>query len=128
MGSCNCGFLAQEITKLSKTEIHSRAMHKYGDWNEQLNDYCPTSGLLMDDLISQMLNFGLDTDDLKRLEKLSDKEVLNRLQKGQRFLTPNKKEDVVLYLNEWASLLEEKLLDNIRIPVNAEQLIVSGSW
>jgi hypothetical protein len=26
MGSCNCGFLAQEITRLSKDEIHACAM------------------------------------------------------------------------------------------------------
>lgn len=123
MGSCNCGFLAQEITKLSKGEIHNRAMYKYGDWNEQLNDYCPTSGLLMDDLITQMLNFGLDTDDLKRLEKLSDKDVLNRLPEGHRFLRHNKKDDVVLYLNEWADLLEEELLDKINISAVSRELV-----
>jgi hypothetical protein len=55
MGACNCGFLAQEITRLRKDEIHSRAMQRYGDWAEQLNDYCPTSGLPMDALISEML-------------------------------------------------------------------------
>ena len=62
MGSCNCGYLAQQITKLKKNQIHSFAMQRYGDWNEQLNDYCPTSGLPMDDLISEMINFGFDTD------------------------------------------------------------------
>ena len=75
MGSCNCGFLAQEITRLNKDDIHFRAMQGYGDWNEQLNDYCPTSGLLMDDLISKMIAFGFDTDDLKHLEKLSNPET-----------------------------------------------------
>ena len=29
MGSCNCGFLAQEITKMTKAEIHARAMQRY---------------------------------------------------------------------------------------------------
>ena len=38
MGSCNCGHLAQELTRLNASEIHQRAMQKYGDWNEQLND------------------------------------------------------------------------------------------
>ena len=28
MGSCNCGNLAQELTKLSKAEIHSYAMQR----------------------------------------------------------------------------------------------------
>src|SRR5438128_9461979 len=69
MGSCNCGFLAQEITHFSKEEIHSRAMQRHGDWNDQLNDYCPTRGLPIDDLISALLAFGFDSDDLKHLEK-----------------------------------------------------------
>ena len=45
MGSCNCGFLARNITPLPKNEIHSFAMQRPGDWSEQLNDYCPGSGL-----------------------------------------------------------------------------------
>lgn len=44
MGLCNCGFLAQEITHLRKEQIHTRAMQRHGDWTEQLNDYCFTSG------------------------------------------------------------------------------------
>jgi len=123
MGSCNCGHLAQELTKLSKAEIHSSAMQKYGDWNEQLNDYCPTSGLLMDDLITNMLSWGLDSDDLKKLEKLSDSQVLRRLSIEQRNLVHNKKEDVVTYLNTWADLLEERLLAEIKLPVVEEELV-----
>jgi hypothetical protein len=115
MGSCNCGFLAQEITRLSKHQIHSRAMQRYGDWNEQLNDYCPTSGMLIDDLISQMLAAGLDTDDLKKLEKLSDQNILKKLSSGRHFLERNKKADVIEYLYAWADVLEEKLLENIHI-------------
>ena len=125
MGSCNCGHLAQEITKLSKTEIHSRAMQKYGDWNEQLNDYCPTSGLLMDDLITQMLDFGFDTEDLKHLEKLSDKAILQQLPVDQRNLQHNKRDDVVKYLVCWASLLESSLLENIKVPsLETENILV----
>ncbi len=119
MGSCNCGHLAQQVTRLSKSEIHSRAMEKYGDWNEQLNDYCPTSGLLMDDLITQMLDFGFDSDDLKHLEKLSDPDVLQQLPLDQRHLKHNKRDDVVKYLNCWADLLEGSLLDTIKIPALA---------
>ena len=115
MGSCNCGFLAQEITKLSSKSIHTNAMQKYGDWNEQLNDYCPTSGLLMDDLITTMMDFGFDTDDLKNLEKLSDTAVLQKLPFDKRYLTHNKKEDVILYLNAWARLLEDQLIDSINL-------------
>ena len=115
MGSCNCGFLAQEITQHSSTEIHTRAMQKHGDWNEQLNDYCPTSGLLMDDLITTMLNFGFDSDDLKKLEKLSDRKILLKLPMKERHLNHNKKSDVVKYLRTWADLLEDKLLAQVSI-------------
>lgn len=118
MGSCNCGFLAQEITHLQKGEIHNRAMQRYGDWNEQLNDYCPTSGLLMDDVISQMLEFGFDVTDLKHLEKLSDPSILSLLPAESRYLKHNCKEDVVLYLQTWASKLENDLLEQIYLPAD----------
>ena len=116
MGSCNCGHLAQEITKLTKSEIHQRAMQKYGDWNDQLNDYCPTSGLLMDDLITELLGAGLDVDDLKYLEKLSDIEVLRTLPESDRYLSHNKRDDVIKYLKAWADLLEARLLNKVKLP------------
>ena len=116
MGSCNCGFLAQEITNLSKTEIHRRAMLGRGDWNDQLSDYCPTSGLLMDDLISDLLGYGLAIEDLQYLERLSDPEVIEKLPGEKRSLKHNMKKDVVEYMITWASILEEKLLDQIELP------------
>jgi hypothetical protein len=115
MGACNCGFLAQEVTKLRKDEIHSRAMEKHGDWNEQLNDYCPTSGFRIDDLISEMLAFGFDADDLKHLEKLSDPKILRALPVLERNLKNNIKSDVVKYLNVWTRQLEEEILTRISI-------------
>ena len=116
MGSCNCGFLAQQITLMSSKEIHSKAMQKHGDWNEQLNDYCPTSGLLMDDLISQMLDFGFDSDDLKHLEKLSDSKVLRCLPVEERHLQNNSKKDVIKYLETWATMLEQEVIEKIKLP------------
>lgn len=108
MGACNCGHLAQEITMKSKAEIHRRAMYGIGDWNDQLNDYCPTSGLPFDDVIAEMMDFGFDIDDLKRLERLSDKRVLDRLP-FPTVLKYNVKEDVALYLTLWADMLEEEM-------------------
>lgn len=115
MGLCNCGFLAQEITSLSKDEIHRRAMQRHGDWSEQLNDYCPTSGLPMDDLIDQLVNFGFTLEELRHLERLSDQAVLQRLPLEKRYLSHNVKADVIVYLNVWANLLEESLLDAISL-------------
>ncbi len=115
MGLCNCGFLAQEITMLTKEEIHRRAMQRHGDWSEQLNDYCPMSGLAMDDLISELLDFGFTREELSHLEKLSDPTVLNALAPDQRNLKHNVKKDVVVYMNTWATNLEEKLLHSIQL-------------
>jgi hypothetical protein len=111
MGSCNCGFLAREITRLRKDQIHTSAMQGYGDWTEQLNDYCPTSGLPMDDIISQMLAIGFDTVDLKHLERLSDPKILHSLK--ERNLACNVKSDVIIYLKTWIVQMESALLPDI---------------
>lgn len=116
MGACNCGFLAQEVTHLRKAEIHQRAMLGHGDWNEQLNDYCPTSGLPMDDLIGNLLAAGFDVDDLKHLERLSSPEVLRALPIEHRNPRQNVKQDVVLYISTWARLLEQKLIEKVTLP------------
>lgn len=116
MGSCNCGFLAQEITQLNKAEIHRKALERYGDWNEQLNDYCPTSGLPLDDVISAMIAFGFDADDLKHLEKLSNPSILKTFPPEERNLKHNIKSDVVRYLNAWANLLEQQLVNSVALP------------
>ena len=115
MGLCNCGFLAQQISLLTKDEIHSRAMERPGDWNDQLFDYCPSSGLKMDDLIETMIRAGFSIEDLKHLERLSDAKVLRRLPPTERYLRHNIKTDVVKYIRTWATLLESELLENIEI-------------
>ena len=115
MGLCNCGFLAQQITQLSKEEIHRRAMLRHGDWSEQLNDYCAASGLPMDDMISELIAFGFDSDDLKHLERLSDQKILLTLPFDQRNLCHNVKADVLKYLNAWISVLETELLSHIQL-------------
>ncbi len=122
MGSCNCGFLAQEITQLTKAEIHQRAMARHGDWHEQLNEYCPTSGLPMDDAISEMIRAGLDPQDLQQLERLNKPEVLKALPEEKRHLRHNQRDDVVLYMRTWADLLEEQLLQKVELKLPATEL------
>jgi hypothetical protein len=109
MGSCNCGFLAREVARLDRGTIHRAAMQRYGNWTEQLNDYCPTSGFLMDDVITTMLNAGFDIDDLRHLETLSNAEILRTLPAHQRFLQHNVRGDVVTYLRAWSAWLTEQL-------------------
>jgi hypothetical protein len=109
MGACNCGNLAQELTHFSKAEIHQYAMQRHGDWNEQLLDYCPTSGFPMDLMISKMLEHGLTIDDLGHLERLSDPQILSRISKEKRDqINKNSRQDVILYMDTWANLLREK--------------------
>jgi hypothetical protein len=118
MGACNCGFLAQEITQLTQAEIHRRALMRHGDWTEQLNDYCPINGLPFDDIISELIEFGFDSDDLKHLEKLSDPKIIRLLPVAERALMHNNRNDVIRYLRLWANLLEEELLKDIHIPAH----------
>ncbi|EIM76818.1 hypothetical protein A3SI_09021 [Nitritalea halalkaliphila LW7] len=107
MGACNCGNLAQELCSLSKGEIHAFAMQKHGDWNEQLIDYCPTSGYPMDLMIQKMLDEGLTIDELGHLERLSDPVVLADIPFERRMkLEKNRKEDVLLYMETWLRQLE----------------------
>ena len=115
MGSCNCGNLAQVVTNLDKAAIHREAMRRHGDWNEQLFDYCPQSGLPFDHIIDTMLEFGFTRTDLAHLEKLSDSRVLANLPQGKHYLSHNKSEDVIKYLNSWANLLENQLVSGMVI-------------
>jgi hypothetical protein len=115
MGACNCGYLAQQVTHLNKEDIHRRAMQSHGDWSEQLNDYCPTSALPLDDIIRDMLAAGFDTMDLKHLERLSDPAILDTLPIEEKFLVHNRKTDVVIYVEAWANKMEADLLRSIRL-------------
>ena len=112
MGACNCGNLAQELISISKSDIHRNAMAKSGDWNEQLNDYCPTSGFPMDLMINKLLEKGLSIDELKHLEKLSDPKILSRIPLSKRNnLVKNNREDVIFYLEIWLEILEDQWLN-----------------
>ena len=123
MGSCNCGHLAQEVTRRSKKEIHVSALRsRSGDWNEQLIDYCPGSGLPMDEVIAEMLAAGFDSKDLQYLERLNDPAILEQLPKEKRYLQHNKREDVVLYLQLWAQLLEKQWIEKQNKPVKAAMI------
>lgn len=110
MGMCNCGQLAQTVTRLSKEEIHRMALQKAGDWGRQAVDHCPTSGYPMDHVISQLMELGLSEVDIDRLERLADREVLRRLPPTTRHLDKRSRDHAVLYMRAWADLLEQEWL------------------
>jgi hypothetical protein len=121
MGSCNCGHLAQTVTSLTKAEIHTQALQRYGDWERQLIDYCPTSGLPFDQTIDEMLALGFSRQDLTHLEKISDPTVRAAILFERRnALRHNQRDDVVLYLRTWADLLEERLFEGLSLSELAE--------
>jgi len=109
MGACNCGHLAQEITHLSKAEIHQIALGGHGDWSTQIREYCVGSGLPMHWIIGELLALGLNNRDIENLENLADDKVLKAMPNNQRHPQRNKKLDVVTYIQCWADILSAEL-------------------
>ena len=108
-GQCNCGHLAQTICGVGGGELHRFALERDGDWETLANDHCPSSGHRIDDVIDRLVAAGLDTDDLRHLERLDDVRVLDRLPGGRRWLAHNVRDDAIAYLRAWADLLEAAL-------------------
>lgn len=106
LGQCNCGHLVQTVCGLPRQVIHAWALERTGDWEQLANDYCPTSGHHIDDVISSLLALGMTTDDIGHLEKVDDPRVLAALPGGHRWLARNERADVVLYMRTWADLLD----------------------
>jgi len=92
-------------------------MQRYGDWERQLIDYCPTSGLPIDQTIDEMLALGFTRHDLTHLERIADPTIRAAIPFERRdALRHNQRDDVVLYLRTWADLLERDLLAGISLP------------
>lgn len=107
-GACNCGHLAQTVTHRSSAAIYQDVG---GEWSEYLQGACPVSGQPIDDVGTSMIRFGFSPSELADLEWLGDERVLARLPGGKRYLQRNVRDDVVLYLETWATLLDEGSLD-----------------
>lgn len=108
-GACNCGNLLQVLTPLSEKEILTFAHTGTGEWTELAQEYCPTSGAPVDLLISRLEQAGLTPTDIHHIEYLSDRAVLELLPGGFRWLKRNVREDVILYFEAYARLLEMQL-------------------
>jgi hypothetical protein len=104
---CNCGNLVQSVTSLSPREIYEAAFQRGGDWGEQAREFCPSSGYPIDFVLARLFELGLTPEDVGHLERLSDDHVLRAL--GVRELRYTRRDDVVLYMNAWADLLEQQL-------------------
>lgn len=120
-GACNCGNLAQVVTNLSEGEILRYAHAGIGEWTELAQEFCPVTQLPINMLISQLEAIGLTPTDIHHIEYLTDREVLNHLEGGFRWLKRNKREDAIAYFNAFANLLEEQLANSINIDMVAMQ-------
>jgi hypothetical protein len=78
LGACNCGHLAQTVTRLDAEAIRRYAMERAGEWADQVLEFCPASGYPMDEILRALFELGLTSDDLAHLEKLSAPQVLRR--------------------------------------------------
>jgi hypothetical protein len=131
-GHCNCGHLAQTVTRRPAREIYEAAFVRSGDWGQQardldLPDYgdrpaldegalereapelCSATGAPLEQVLAEMYAAGLDREDIDHLEDLSDGAVLRHLGASTTGLVRHARADVVRYLAGWADLLESRL-------------------
>ncbi len=107
MGQCNCGHLAQVVSRRTAADIHRSAIARNtGEWSEHANDRCPSTGALIDDVFDDLLAIGLTRQDIVHLEHLDDPRVVARV---GRALRKNQRADAVDYVRAWAGLLSEEL-------------------
>ena len=115
-GSCNCGNLIQVVANISQAEILTYAHTGFGEWTELAVEYCSSTNTPVSLLIKKLQDIGLTPTDIHNLEYLEDREVLNALPGGFRWLKKNVKEDVIIYFETLAELMEEKLIADVRLP------------
>ncbi|MBM3441955.1 MAG: hypothetical protein FJX89_04545 [Bacteroidetes bacterium] len=108
-GSCNCGNLLQVMTDRTGKDILRIAHTSIGEWTEIAEEWCGVSHLPADRLIGELIEHGLTPTDIRHLEYLDDREVLERLPGGFRWLQRNQRGDVIAYLQTLADLLEEQM-------------------
>lgn len=114
-GSCNCGNLLQTVTELNSREILKYSRSGTGEWTEISQEFCGVTDAPVDLLIGKLQKIGLTPSDIHCIEYLQDKQVLDRLPGGFRWLRRNVREDVVLYMETMAEMLEERLLKHVDV-------------
>jgi hypothetical protein len=114
-GACNCGNLVQAVTQLTQGEIIRYAHTGIGEWTELAEDFCPATNAPLTLMMAKLEALGLTPTDIHHIEYLDDKEVLQHLDGGFRWLKRNKREDAIAYFEAFANMLEEKLAQQINI-------------
>lgn len=120
-GACNCGNLLQVLTRLDEKQILTYAHTAAGEWTELAEEYCSATNVPVNVVLSKLMEAGLTPTDIHHIEYLTDNDVLKKLPGGFRWLKRNVREDVIVYFETFANLLEEELLSAITI--SAEDLL-----
>ncbi|MFZ9719094.1 MAG: hypothetical protein ACO3BD_07020, partial [Chitinophagaceae bacterium] len=74
-------------------------------------------------LISKLQQIGLTPSDIHHLEYLDNKSVLEKLPGGFRWLQRNVREDVIVYFETYAQLLEEQLVETLEVDISDMLLV-----
>jgi len=80
-----------------------------GAWEPENVGACQVTGTPLDEVLGQMYALGLTPSDVVHLERLSGREVRQRLGTSTIRFEHHRRENVVAYLEAWADLLEEQL-------------------
>lgn len=118
-GACNCGNLVQVVCNLSQGEIIRYAHTGTGEWTELAEEFCPVTDAPLTLVMAKLEQLGLTPTDIHHIEYLTDKEVLQSLPGGFRWLKRNRRQDVIAYFEAFANILEEKLALQLPIDFNA---------
>lgn len=118
-GACNCGNLVQVVCNLSQGEIIRYAHTGTGEWTELAEEFCPVTDAPLTLVMAKLKQLGLTPTDIHHIEYLTDKEVLQSLPGGFRWLKRNRRQDVIAYFEAFANILEEKLALQLPIDFNA---------
>jgi hypothetical protein len=125
-GSCNCGNLLQTVTNMSAAEILAFAHTGIGEWTELAEEYCSVSNIPAYSLIAHLEKIGLTPSDIHNLEYLEDRRVLNELPGGFRWLKRNQREDVIVYFETFAQLLEDELSRRLALSTATVESILAA--
>ena len=117
-GACNCGNLLQALTSLTEGEILRYAQTGTGEWTELSEEYCRDTSVPLNIIMLELERAGLTPIDVHHIEYLTDRAVLRELPGGFRWLKKNAREDVILYFETFANLLEEQLIDSVDIKID----------
>jgi len=117
-GACNCGNLFQVITSMTEGEILRCAQTGMGEWTELSEEYCPDTNASLSFIMTQLEHAGLTPVDVRHIEYLTDRTVLLELPGGFRWLKRNLRQDVILYFETFANLLEDQLIASVDIEID----------